>query len=145
MTEFDAAFPRSPHRMPTSPRRRGPGRPGSPNRRGSLGRARGTLDLGGLVPGRIVRRARSPGRAWWSSPRTTESRPRGYPAFPSAVTGQMVANFDAGGAAINVLAEVSGATVRVADIAVDCDEPLSPRSAPTRCAAARATSRWKTR
>ncbi|QRY44767.1 nicotinate-nucleotide--dimethylbenzimidazole phosphoribosyltransferase [Mycolicibacterium boenickei] len=50
----------------------------------------------------------------------------GVSAFPSAVTSQMVANFDAGGAAINVLAEVSGATVRVADIAVDCDEPLSP-------------------
>lgn len=50
----------------------------------------------------------------------------GVSAFPSAVTGQMVANFDAGGAAINVLAEVAGATVRVADIAVDCDEPLSP-------------------
>lgn len=49
----------------------------------------------------------------------------GVSAFPSAVTGQMVANFDAGGAAINVLAEVAGATVRVADIAVDCDEPLS--------------------
>ncbi|MDH6195024.1 nicotinate-nucleotide--dimethylbenzimidazole phosphoribosyltransferase [Mycobacterium frederiksbergense] len=50
----------------------------------------------------------------------------GVSAFPAAVTGQMVANFDAGGAAINVLAEVAGATVRVADIAVDCDEPLSP-------------------
>ena len=50
----------------------------------------------------------------------------GVSAFPSAVTGQMVANFDAGGAAINVLAEVAGATVRVADIAVDCDQPLSP-------------------
>lgn len=50
----------------------------------------------------------------------------GVSAFPSAVTGQMVANFDAGGAAINVLAEVAGATVRVADIAVDSDEPLSP-------------------
>ncbi|MBX8689014.1 nicotinate-nucleotide--dimethylbenzimidazole phosphoribosyltransferase [Mycobacterium sp. 20091114027_K0903767] len=50
----------------------------------------------------------------------------GVSAFPSAVTGQMVANFDAGGAAINVLADVAGATVRVADLAVDCDEPLSP-------------------
>ncbi|OMC39806.1 nicotinate-nucleotide--dimethylbenzimidazole phosphoribosyltransferase [Mycobacterium sp. GA-1841] len=49
----------------------------------------------------------------------------GVSAFPSAVTGQMVANFDAGGAAINVIAEVAGASVRVADIAVDCDEPLS--------------------
>ena len=50
----------------------------------------------------------------------------GVSAFPSAVTGQMVANFQAGGAAINVLAEVAGATVRVADIAVDCEQPLSP-------------------
>ena len=43
----------------------------------------------------------------------------GVSAFPSEVTAQMVANFDAGGAAINVLAEVAGATVRAADIAVD--------------------------
>ncbi|WP_085974239.1 nicotinate-nucleotide--dimethylbenzimidazole phosphoribosyltransferase [Mycobacterium sp. 155] len=50
----------------------------------------------------------------------------GVSAFPAAVTGQMIANFDAGGAAINVLSEVAGATVRIADIAVDCDEPLSP-------------------
>jgi nicotinate-nucleotide--dimethylbenzimidazole phosphoribosyltransferase len=45
----------------------------------------------------------------------------GVSAFPAEVTGQMVANFEAGGAAINVLAEVAGATVRVADIAVDGD------------------------
>jgi nicotinate-nucleotide--dimethylbenzimidazole phosphoribosyltransferase len=45
----------------------------------------------------------------------------GVSAFPSEVTAQMVANFDAGGAAINVLAEVAGATVRVADIAVDSE------------------------
>ena len=38
----------------------------------------------------------------------------------------MVANFDAGGAAINVLAEAAGASVRVVDIAVDVAEPLSP-------------------
>lgn len=50
----------------------------------------------------------------------------GVSAFPSEVTGQMVANFEAGGAAINVIADVAGAGVRVADIAVDCDEPLSP-------------------
>lgn len=49
----------------------------------------------------------------------------GVSAFPSEVTAQMVANFDAGGAAINVLAESAGATVRVADIAVDVDEPHS--------------------
>jgi nicotinate-nucleotide--dimethylbenzimidazole phosphoribosyltransferase len=49
----------------------------------------------------------------------------GVSAFPSEVTAQMVANFDAGGAAINVLAELAGATVRVVDVAVDADEPLS--------------------
>ncbi len=50
----------------------------------------------------------------------------GVSAFPSAVTAQMVANFDAGGAAINVLAGLADASVRVVDVAVDCDEPLSP-------------------
>jgi nicotinate-nucleotide--dimethylbenzimidazole phosphoribosyltransferase len=49
----------------------------------------------------------------------------GVSAYPPEVTAQMVANFDSGGAAINVLAGVAGATVRVADIAVDVDEPLS--------------------
>jgi len=45
----------------------------------------------------------------------------GVSAFPSEVTAQMVANFDTGGAAINVLAELAGAGVRVADIAVDAE------------------------
>jgi len=48
----------------------------------------------------------------------------GVSAYPTEVTSQMVANIAAGGAAINALAEVAGATVRVADIAVDAD-PLS--------------------
>lgn len=47
-------------------------------------------------------------------------------AYPPEVTAQMVANIDAGGAAINALADVAGATVRVADLAVDAD-PLSER------------------
>ena len=50
----------------------------------------------------------------------------GVSAYPAEVTAQMVANFDAGGAAINVLAEAAGASVRVVDIAVDVAEPLSP-------------------
>jgi nicotinate-nucleotide--dimethylbenzimidazole phosphoribosyltransferase len=49
----------------------------------------------------------------------------GVSAYPAEVTAQMVANFDAGGAAINVLAEAAGASVRVVDIAVDVAEPLS--------------------
>ncbi len=50
----------------------------------------------------------------------------GVSAYPPEVTAQMVANIDAGGAAVNALAEVAGAGVRVVDIAVDCDEPLTP-------------------
>jgi len=49
----------------------------------------------------------------------------GVSAYPPEVTGQMVVNFLAGGAAVNVLAAVAGATVRVADLAVD-----SPGAAP---------------
>jgi nicotinate-nucleotide--dimethylbenzimidazole phosphoribosyltransferase len=41
------------------------------------------------------------------------------------VTAQMVANIDGGGAAINALADVAGAGLRVVDIAVDVDTPLS--------------------
>jgi nicotinate-nucleotide--dimethylbenzimidazole phosphoribosyltransferase len=43
----------------------------------------------------------------------------GVSAYPPEVTAQMVANFEAGGAAINVLADIAGATVRVVDVAVD--------------------------
>ncbi|MFA5809793.1 MAG: nicotinate-nucleotide--dimethylbenzimidazole phosphoribosyltransferase, partial [Thermoleophilia bacterium] len=42
----------------------------------------------------------------------------GVSAFPQEVTPQMVANFAAGGAGINVLARHSGAEVRVVDIGV---------------------------
>lgn len=42
----------------------------------------------------------------------------GVSAYPSEVTGQMVANFLAGGAAVNALAHTAGASVRVVDIAV---------------------------
>src|SRR5438874_10994726 len=47
----------------------------------------------------------------------------GVSAYPSEVTGQMVANFLTGGAAINVLASAAGATVRVADMSVNADTP----------------------
>ena len=45
----------------------------------------------------------------------------GVSAYPPEVTAQMVANIDGGGAAINALAGIAGATVRVADLAVDAD------------------------
>ncbi|MDQ4034248.1 MAG: nicotinate-nucleotide--dimethylbenzimidazole phosphoribosyltransferase [Actinomycetota bacterium] len=49
---------------------------------------------------------------------------RGVSAYPSEVTRQMVRNFLAGGAAVNVLASLAGAAVRVVDMAVD-DEPAA--------------------
>jgi nicotinate-nucleotide--dimethylbenzimidazole phosphoribosyltransferase len=47
----------------------------------------------------------------------------GVSAYPSEVTAQMVANFVAGGAAVNVLARGVGAGVRVVDMAVGTDLP----------------------
>jgi nicotinate-nucleotide--dimethylbenzimidazole phosphoribosyltransferase len=44
---------------------------------------------------------------------------RGVSAYPSAVTAQMVANFAAGGAAINQLARVAGATLRVVPLELE--------------------------
>jgi nicotinate-nucleotide--dimethylbenzimidazole phosphoribosyltransferase len=45
----------------------------------------------------------------------------GVAPYPSAVTGQMVANFLAGGAGVNALARVANAEVRVVDIGVASD------------------------
>ncbi len=47
----------------------------------------------------------------------------GVSAYPADVTAQMVANFLAGGAAVNVLARAAGASVRVVDMSVDADTP----------------------
>src|SRR5229473_8588180 len=44
---------------------------------------------------------------------------RGVSAYPQAVTEQMVANFARGGAAINQIARLSGADLRVVPIEVD--------------------------
>ena len=43
---------------------------------------------------------------------------QGVSAYPSSVTAQMVANFEAGGAAINVLARAAGAELVVVDVGV---------------------------
>lgn len=45
----------------------------------------------------------------------------GVAPYPSAVTGQMVANFLSGGAGVNALARVAGAEVQVIDIGVASD------------------------
>ncbi|HXW24420.1 MAG TPA: nicotinate-nucleotide--dimethylbenzimidazole phosphoribosyltransferase [Xanthobacteraceae bacterium] len=54
---------------------------------------------------------------------------QGVSAYPSAVTAQMVANFAAGGAAINQLARVAGANLRVLPLALErptADFTLAP-------------------
>ncbi len=49
----------------------------------------------------------------------------GVSAYPAEVTAQMLDNIEAGGAAVNVLAEVAGATVRLIDVAVDRETPTA--------------------
>src|SRR5258708_3209309 len=44
---------------------------------------------------------------------------QGVSPYPSSVTAQMVANFSNGGAAINQLAKVAGASLRVVPLALD--------------------------
>ena len=51
----------------------------------------------------------------------------GVSAYPREVTAQMVLNFLAGGAAVNVLARLVGARVVVADLGVDADLPNHPQ------------------
>lgn len=50
----------------------------------------------------------------------------GVAPYPSAVTGQMVANFLAGGAGVNALARIAGAEVRVVDIGVAANLEHAP-------------------
>jgi len=52
---------------------------------------------------------------------------KGVSAYPPSVTARMVTAFADGVAAVNVLANAAGATVRVVDVAVDADtgEPMS--------------------
>jgi nicotinate-nucleotide--dimethylbenzimidazole phosphoribosyltransferase len=51
----------------------------------------------------------------------------GVSAYPKEVTAQMVLNFLAGGAAVNVLARLAAARVVVADLGVDADLPNHPQ------------------
>jgi nicotinate-nucleotide--dimethylbenzimidazole phosphoribosyltransferase len=57
----------------------------------------------------------------------------GVSAYPPEVTAQMVATIEAGGAAVNVLAGIAGAGVRVIDVAVDTDgAPAGPAGSKVR-------------
>ncbi len=57
---------------------------------------------------------------------------QGVSAYPSEVTGQMVANFLAGGAAISVLARASGARLTILDVGVAAPRPVVPPDAAAR-------------
>lgn len=64
---------------------------------------------------------------------------RGVSAFPAAVTAQMVANFAAGGAAINALARAAGLTLAVVPLDLDrptADFTLAPAMSEADCLAA---------
>ena len=83
---------------------------------GSLGRLEAlVIQLAGIT-GRADAPS-VPGRSS-SRPAITASRAQGVSAYPAEVTAQMVANFVAGGAAINVLAATVGARVVVVDVGV---------------------------
>ena len=57
---------------------------------------------------------------------------RGVSAYPRAVTEQMVKNFLAGGAAINVLARLQGMDLWIVDAGVDADCDVHPRAPGTK-------------
>ena len=64
---------------------------------------------------------------------------RGVSAYPAAVTAQMVANFEAGGAAINQLCDVLGAALTVVPLELDTpteDMTEAPALGATACVAA---------
>ena len=69
----------------------------------------------------------------------------GVSAYPQVVTAQMVENFLAGGAAVNVLAREVGATVVVADFGVATAVVDHPKLVRRRSARAPPTSRWDRR
>lgn len=83
---------------------------------GSLGRL---LDLGRQLAG-LQRTDRPEGRPALVAVLAADHgvADEGVSAYPSQVTGQMVANYVRGGAAVNVLARGVGASVRVADLGV---------------------------
>ncbi len=91
---------------------------------GSLGRleeiARKYIEMTGRIDGALSR------KAIYTLAADHGVTEEGVSAYPKEVTRQMVANFLAGGAGINVLARHAGAEVRVVDIGVDYDFPATP-------------------
>jgi nicotinate-nucleotide--dimethylbenzimidazole phosphoribosyltransferase len=93
--------------------------------RGALGRLEACgiqlAAISGLVPPPLPRPA---GIAVFAADHGVLAQ--GVTPWPKEVTAQMVANFCAGGAAINVLARQVGASVTVVDVGVDAELPVVP-------------------
>ena len=70
---------------------------------------------------------------------------QGVSAYPAEVTGQMVRNFAAGGAAINALARAMNAEILVADLGVAADLEGVPGLHASRSAVVRRTAPWAPR
>lgn len=94
---------------------------------GSLGRLeRLAIELA-LSQGEALPRVSPPGVLVFAADHGVAAE--GVSAFPQAVTAQMVANFAAGGAAINAFARQHGARLEVIDVGVAGELPAEVRSA----------------
>ncbi|MBF8223277.1 nicotinate-nucleotide--dimethylbenzimidazole phosphoribosyltransferase [Halomonas sp. 328] len=94
---------------------------------GSLGRLeRLAIELA-LIQGEALPRVSPPGVLVFAADHGVAAE--GVSAFPQAVTAQMVANFAAGGAAINVFARQHGARLEVIDVGVAGELPAEVRQA----------------
>ena len=113
--------------LPTRPRRHGRG-PGPPRRaheadrvaRHPRGRRRAAR---GHRPDVSTAGARAPAVGVFAADHGVVAS--GVTPWPQAVTAQMVANFAAGGAAINAIAAQVGASVRIVDVGVASDEEIA--------------------
>jgi nicotinate-nucleotide--dimethylbenzimidazole phosphoribosyltransferase len=83
---------------------------------GSLGRLEALIVQLAGITGSDAPRVEQPAIAVFAADHGVTAQ--GVSAYPSAVTAQMVANFVAGGAAINVLARAAGAKLVVVDVGV---------------------------
>ncbi|PMR78739.1 nicotinate-nucleotide--dimethylbenzimidazole phosphoribosyltransferase [Billgrantia endophytica] len=88
---------------------------------GSLGRLESLAVTLATITGEAFPRVTPPGVLVFAADHGVAAE--GVSAFPQAVTGQMVANFLAGGAAINVFARQIGARLEVIDVGVAAELP----------------------